>query len=161
MKFFLAVLFMYLFFGLLNRDVFLEALLNFFTMTLRIVPLLLLVFIFSIFINLFLSKERIKKIFGKKIGFKAYLYAIISGILISGPPYVLYPLLGELKKKGMKNSLLAVFLYNRNVKIPFLPVLIFYFGLKYSFFLSFYIIIFSIISGFLINVLVKDEKEGF
>ncbi|MBW2540150.1 MAG: hypothetical protein JRE27_11165 [Deltaproteobacteria bacterium] len=79
-------------------------------------------------------------------------------MLVSGPPYVLYPLLGELKKRGMTNSLLAVFLYNRNVKIPFIPAMIYYFGLKFTIILSVYIIIFSIMNGKIMEALTKETE---
>jgi hypothetical protein len=52
------------------------------------------------------------------------------------PPYLLYPMLAEFQMHGAKNSLLAAFLYKRNVKIHFLPVMIYYFGLRYSLIVS-------------------------
>ncbi|MFH1428104.1 MAG: permease [Patescibacteria group bacterium] len=126
-------------------------------MFIKIVPILLVVFIIMILVNIYFTKERIGKYLGEKSGIRGWVYAIISGILVSGPPYVLFPLLGEFKKQGMKNSLLAVFLYNRNVKIPFLPVMIYYFGLGFTLILSLYIIIFSILNGKIIKLLIKDR----
>lgn len=158
LKFFLIVCLLYLFMALFKWPVFSQAIFIFFNMVVRIVPLLFFVFVFSVFVNFYFNKNRVQKFFGKDSGIRAYFYAIISGILISGPPYVLYPILGEFKKKGMRNSLLAIFLYNRNVKIPFLPVLIFYFGFKYSIFLSLYIIIFSIFNGLLVNFFIDEDK---
>ena len=155
-KFFVLVCFLYLFIGIVNYTAFENAMVAFLNMAIRVLPLLLFVFFFMVFINLYFTKKRTQKYFGHDSGLKAWMYAVISGILISGPPYVLYPMLGELKKRGMKNSLLAVFLYNRNVKIPFLPVLVFYFGLEYSIFFSVYIILFSIANGFLIQAFVSD-----
>jgi len=119
-------------------------------------PILGIVFVVMVGINLYFTQSRAKKYLGEKSGIKGWIYAIIFGILISGPPYVLYPLLGDLKKQGMKNSLIAVLLYNRNVKIPFLPALIYYFGLPFTIILSIYILIFSILNGKLIELLVDD-----
>jgi uncharacterized membrane protein YraQ (UPF0718 family) len=99
------------------------------------------------------------KYLGQEAGLKGWLLAIIGGILVSGPPYILFPLLKDLKKKGMSNALLAVFLYNRNVKIPFFPVMIYYFGLTYTVIISFYIIIFSIFNGLLINFFLKENRK--
>ena len=157
LKFLLAVIFLYLIIALLDIGIVESALINFLVMSLKIVPVLGLVFIIMVLINLYFTKERVGKYLGSKSGIKGWLYAIISGILISGPPYTLYPLLGELKKNGMKSSLLAVVLYNRNVKIPFLPAMVYYFGLNFTIILSLYIIIFSIFNGKLVELLTKDR----
>jgi len=62
-----------------------------------------------------------------------------------------YPLLADLKEKGMKNSLIATFLYNRAIKIPLIPITIYYFGIKLTIILTIYMIIFSIINGILVG----------
>ena len=156
-KFLIVVLVIYLIIALLNFSIARDAFSNFLLMFIKIIPILGIVFIMMIFINLYFTKKRTEKYLGAKSGIKGWIYAIISGILISGPPYILFPLLGELKKQGVKNSLLAVFLYNRNVKIPFLPVMIYYFGFSFTVILSLYIIIFSVLNGKIIKFLMKDR----
>jgi uncharacterized membrane protein YraQ (UPF0718 family) len=157
--FLILVLFIYLIVAFFDFNFIKQALVNSSLIFYKILPILLLVFLVLIFINRFLDTEKIKKHLGEEAGVKGWLWAILLGILISGPPYVLYPLLGELKKKGMTNSLIAVFLYNRNVKIPFIPALIYYFGLGYTIVLSLYIIFFSVLNGLLIGLISKrDEK---
>ncbi len=157
-KFLIVVLIIYSVTALLNFSIIKEAFLNFSQMFIKIIPILIIIFVTMILVNLYFTKDRIGKYLGSKSGIKGWLYAIISGILFSGPPYAFFPLLGELKKGGMKNSLLAVFLYNRNVKIPFLPVTIYYFGLSFTVVLSLYIVMFSILNGKIISWLVKDES---
>jgi uncharacterized membrane protein YraQ (UPF0718 family) len=115
----------------------------------KIVPILLVVVLLMTITNWIFSRDFVSRHLGQESGWKGWLYATIGGIIVSGPPYILYPLLGELKKKGLKDSLLAIFLYNRNVKIPFFPVLVVYFGWKFALVLSTYIIIFSLLSGVL------------
>jgi len=159
MKFFLIVLIAYFIIALFNAEAVEIALMNFLRMIWKIIPILMVVFFAMILINLYFTEKRIKKYLGQQSGIKGWIYAIISGILISGPPYVLYPLLGELKKHGMKNSLLAVFLYNRNVKIPFIPVMIYYFGLLFTIIISFYIIAFSILNGVLVEKFTGQLKD--
>lgn len=159
-KFFLAVLVVYFITDLFNNTVAETAFLNFLRMIWRITPLLVIVFLAMVLINIYFTKERTKKYFGCQSGIRGWTYAMISGILISGPPYVLYPFLGELKKHGMKNSLLAVFLYNRNVKIPFIPVMIYYFGLSFTIIMSFYIIAFSILNGVLVGKFTSLSKKS-
>lgn len=41
-------------------------------------------------------------------------------------------MLGHLKRQGARNALLATMLYNRNVKIYFLPAIVYYFGIRYA-----------------------------
>jgi len=158
--FLLLICILYFILSFFNNDLIVNALINTGKMTLKIIPILIFVFIFSIFINLYLKNDTIKKHLGENSGIKGLLYAIIGGILISGPPYILYPMLNKLKKSGVKNSLIAVFLYNRNIKIPFIPVMIFYFGLTYTVIISIYILIFSILNGFLINLFIKETNKN-
>jgi len=156
-KFLLTILLIYIFVGVFDFSIIQMAITNFSFMFIKIVPILLVVFMVMILVNIYFTKEKIRKYLGEKSGIRGWVYAVVSGILVSGPPYVLFPLLGELKRGGMKNSLLAVFLYNRNVKIPFLPVMIYYFGFGFTIILSLYIVIFSILNGKIVGVLTKDK----
>jgi len=156
-RFLLIVLGVYSIIALLNFSIVKDAFFNFLLMFVKIVPILGIVFVIMVFVNLYFTKERVGKYLGTKSGIMGWTYAIISGILVSGPPYILFPLLGELRKQGMKNSLLAVFLYNRNVKIPFLPAMIYYFGFEFTIIISLYVVIFSIFNGKIISLLIKDK----
>lgn len=158
MKFLIIVLALYSIVSFFSFSVAQNAFLNFWNMFIKIIPILGIVFMVMILVNLFFTKERVIKHLGKDSGVMGWIYAIISGILVSGPPYILFPLLGDLKKSGMKNSLIAVFLYNRNVKIPFLPVTVYYFGLNFTIVLSFYIVIFSILNGKIVGRLVENKS---
>lgn len=158
MKFFFGVLLFYFVLFFIDGGIAKQSLINFVLMIKKIFPLLLIVFLIMILINLFFTKERTLKYLGGDSGIKSWFYAAFVGVLISGPSYVLYPMLGDLKKKGVRDSLLAVFLYNRNVKIPFLPALVYYFGLKYAIVLSFYIIVFSILNGLLVAKFVEYKN---
>ena len=158
LKFCLGIFFIYVIVAIFNIRIASEVAIDFFQMFVRIIPILGIVFIVMVVVNLFFTPEKTKKYLGRESGMKGWIYAIVSGILVSGPPYMLYPLLGELKKRGMTNSLLAVFLFNRNVKIPFIPAMIFYFGLKLTIILSVYIIIFSIMNGKVVEALTKETE---
>lgn len=150
-KFFLAMCWVYLIVWLFSKYYVIQAISDTLGMLGKIIPVFVLVFIFMFFTNLFLKAEQIRKHIGEGSGKKGWVYAMISGILVAGPPYVLFPMLGDLKKKGMKDSLIAVFLYNRNVKIPFIPIMIFYFGAAYTIILSVYIVLFSVLNGIIIG----------
>ncbi|MDF1577825.1 MAG: hypothetical protein RQ753_05990 [Desulfurivibrionaceae bacterium] len=154
-KFLLLMLAVYPVVGFLNPDLAGQALAGFKSMVMKVIPILGLVFIALFAVNLLLNPERIKKHLGRDSGIMGWFYAVIGGILISGPPYVLYPMLGEFKRLGVRNSLIAVYLYNRNVKIPFLPVMAYYFGLRYTVVVSVLIILFSLLNGLLVGRLTE------
>jgi hypothetical protein len=156
-KFFMFILLLYALLFFIDYDIAKQVWINFLEMATKIIPLLVFVFVVMVITDLIFTRERITKHLGEGSGVKGWFYAVVGGVLISGPPYVLYPMLQQMKEKGLSNPLLAVFLYNRNVKIAFLPTLIYYFGFGYSVVLSFYIILFSIFNGLLIKCFVKQE----
>jgi uncharacterized membrane protein YraQ (UPF0718 family) len=113
----------------------------------KVLPVLVLVFLLIFLIDFFINPKRVETYLGQKSGIKGWLVAIIGGILATGPIYAWYAVLSELKQKGMRASLVAVFLYSRAVKLPLLPLLVHYFGIRYTMVLVLYLVIFSLISG--------------
>ncbi|PLX50855.1 MAG: permease [Desulfobulbaceae bacterium] len=155
--FLLLVLVVYGLFALLDPAVTAAALGYFFSMLRKVIPILALVFVVMLLVNIFLDPARIRRHLGKDSGLRGWFYAIVSGIVISGPPFVLYPMLGDLKRHGARNALLATMLYNRNVKVYFLPAIVYYFGLRYAVVLSVYIIVFSVLNGMLLEFFVRHD----
>jgi uncharacterized membrane protein YraQ (UPF0718 family) len=156
-KFFLLVIFLYMFLLVFNYSDAVAVFLDFLKMCEKVLPLLFFVFLAMILVNSFLTESVLKKYLGEGKGLKGFVYSTIAGILVSGPSYVLFPMLAELKKKGLSDYHLAIFLYNRNVKIPFFPALVLYFGLAYSIILSIYIIIFSFFNGIILDTILKKK----
>jgi len=146
-KFWLAVLSIYLIAFLVNSDLAWRGLEVTGQTLLKILPIILLIFGIMVLSNLFLTPERVKKHFGHEAGWKGWLYAILFGILVAGPPYALYPMLKQMKEQGLKTNYLAAFLYNRNVKIPLIPAMVYYFGWQFAIIMTILVIFFSIISG--------------
>lgn len=91
----------------------------------------------------------------KDKGMKKWFFVIIGGILSSGPIYMWYPLLADLRNKGLNYGLIACFLYNRSIKIPLIPLAIIYFSWKYIIILLLVMILASIIQGIIINKLME------
>jgi uncharacterized membrane protein YraQ (UPF0718 family) len=127
--------------------------------TARIAPILLLVFAVMFLTNLFFESKRVTRFLGAGSGWSGWMVAITGGIVSSGPIYMWYPLLSDLKEKGMKDSLIAAFLYNRAVKIPLLPMMVFYFGWKFALVLSIYMVLFSVADGVLVQSFVRIGKD--
>jgi len=94
----------------------------------KILPALGIIFVVMTLINYFVSKKTIKSYLGVSSGPKRWLIAIVSGVLSTGPIYAWYPLLSGLREKGLDYGFITTFLYNRAVKLPLLPLLIYYFS---------------------------------
>ncbi len=124
---------------------------------LKILPIFVLIFVIMVLSNLFLTPELVKKHFGKEAGLKGWIYSLLFGLLVAGPPYALYPMLKNMKEHGLETKYMATFLYNRNVKIPLLPAMIYYFGWQYTVVMTVLVIIFSVIDGWVLGMIIKDN----
>ncbi len=134
--------------------------LNFFSkIILKIIPVFVFVFILMTLSNYFITPKFIIKHLKKK-GAKKWFFVIIGGILSSGPIYMWYPLLTDLRNKGLSYGLIGCFLYNRAIKIPILPIAILYFSWQYILILSFVMIFMSVIQGLIINKLMEVKNEN-
>jgi len=154
-KFLSAMVTVYIVAGLINFEYILSISGNLGKNIIEIIPIILLAYIAVFIINLYVSPERIKRHLGHDSGLKGWAYASLGSIIFSGPPYVILPILGELKNHGMRYSFIAVFLNNRNVQPAFLPVMIYYFGLTFTVVVSVYILIFAILSGMIMGKLMS------
>lgn len=144
---------------LLNSELTSRAITSFIQLLDKVFPVLLIVFILIFIVNLLLEPAWVKKYLGSQSGITGWLTAIIAGVLSTGPVYPWYALLKELREKGMKTSLVAVFLYSRAIKLPLLPMLVHYFGITYTLVLVGYLIVFSIASGFFMERIQGTDTE--
>ncbi len=126
----------------------------------KILPVLLFVFVLLFISHLLIQPKHITKYLGHKLSLISWLIAIIGGIISSGPIYMWYPMLADLKEKGMKNSLIVTFIYARAIKIPLMPMLIYYFGWLYVLILTIYLIIFSVINGLIVDKLLHKHSSN-
>jgi uncharacterized membrane protein YraQ (UPF0718 family) len=125
----------------------------------RLVPVLLLVFALMFVSNLLVKSEWVRANLGSGSGLRGWAMAVAGGILSVGPIYAWYALLRDLKAKGMRTALIAVFLYNRGIKLPLLPLMIHYFGLAYTLVLAAYMTLFSLFSGILVEKMVSRRTR--
>jgi len=139
-----------------NGSLFWKSLIRAGQIIVEVLPVLLVVFAFTFLANLFLKTSQLNQLLIKRPKLIAWFVAVVLGILSAGPIYMWYPLLSELKQQGLKNSLVAVFLYNRAVKIPLMPMIVYYFGWPFLFITTFLMIMFSIINGCLIQQFVRE-----
>ncbi len=69
----------------------------------------------------------------KKAGIKGLVLSTGVGILSMGPIYAWYPFVKTLREKGGSNFHAANFLSNRAVKPAMVPVMVAYFGWRFTF----------------------------
>ena len=154
-----TIVIVYLLLSIFNQEVYLNSL-NFFNQIIyKVIPIFFLVFVLMSLSNYFITPEFVMKHLKEK-GLKKWFFVIIGGILSSGPIYMWYPLLGDLRKKGLSYGLIACFLYNRAIKIPLIPLAIIYFSWQYILILMMVMVIVSIIQGILINKLMEVKNEN-
>ena len=126
----------------------------------RLLPVLLLVFAMIFVSNLLVKSDWVRATVGRDSGLRGWAVAVVGGILSVGPIYAWFALLRDLKTKGMRTALIAVFLYNRGIKLPLLPLMIHYFGVAYTLVLATYMTLFSLLSGILIEKMVDRKPRS-
>lgn len=154
-RFLLIIIGIYGILFFIKEDAFWQSIIFSSQLLLKTSPLFLIIWLLMAFSNSLVGEKLIFKWLEKSKTYH-WLLAIIGGILSSGPIYLWYPLLADLKKKGFNNGLIACFLYNRAIKLPLMPLLIYYFDWRYALTLTISMVIASIIQGVVINKLVKN-----
>ncbi|BCD59354.1 MULTISPECIES: permease [unclassified Nitratiruptor] len=122
-----------------------------FYLLMKITPILAVVVLINALINFFIDPKTLAKHLSREGGIKAWIIALFAGILSHGPMYAWYPLIEDLKKKGLRDSLIALFFYARAVKLPLLPLMVHYFGLTFTIVLNIYIIIGALLQGMIVE----------
>lgn len=93
---------------------------------------LLFAFVMMIVLNLFMTPTHVSRFLGSHAGIKGVLLSSVAGILSMGPVYAWLPFLAAIRDKGASDFHLANFLSSRAVKPVLLPLMIGYFGWRFS-----------------------------
>jgi uncharacterized membrane protein YraQ (UPF0718 family) len=156
MWFLLGVIALYGLFAYLNPFVVMQAFHFFVSILLKVIPVLAVVFVVMSVSGVLLNAKKLTNKVPGKGGIKGWLIAIAGGIISSGPIYMWYPLLAQLREKGVSSGFLACFMYNRAIKIPLLPLLVAYFSLGYAITLTLVMIVMSLIQGMTLNRILRE-----
>ena len=116
-----------------------------------IIPILLVVFFLMVLLNASIDAKYIAKYLGKESGLKGWFIALGGGILSHGPAYVWYPMLSEMRKQGARDGLIVAFFYTRSIKLPWLPLMVSYFGLLFTVLLTFFVILGAWLQGMMVD----------
>lgn len=114
-----------------------------------IAPILLIVFFLMALLNTYIKPKSIARHMGKHSGLKGWFFALAGGVLSHGPGYIWYPMLSELRDHGARDGLIVAFFYARAIKLPWLPVMVGYFGIAFTLVLTFYILLGAWMQGLL------------
>jgi len=127
-----------------------------------IAPIILIVFFLMALLGSFIKPKRAAKYLGNNSGPVAWLIALIGGVLSHGPSYAWYPMLSELRNNGVRDGLIVTFFYARAIKLPWLPVMVSYFGSGFTLVLSIYILLGAWLQGILADKLMegRNAKTG-
>ena len=117
----------------------------------KLLPVLGLVIVLLGVMQHYLNVRALSKHLGQESGVRAWLLAVAGGIISHGPSYVWYPLLQELRAHGTRDGLIVAFLYVRAIKLPWLPVMLDYFGWHFTLWLSLYLILFGLLQGWIVE----------
>jgi uncharacterized membrane protein YraQ (UPF0718 family) len=152
-KFLIFVLICYAILLVIDNTQALSALNESVKMIKKIAPIFILIIIITTLINYLLKPKQIIKHFGKESGTKGVIYALLGGVLSHGPMYVWYGMLEDMKSHGLRDGLIATFLYARAIKLPLLPFMIDLFGVIFTIVIIFYILLLATIQGKIIDIL--------
>ena len=136
-----------------------DALLAAFKILKMIIPILLIVFFLMALLHTFIDAKSISKHIGEQSGVRGWMIALVGGILSHGPAYVWYPMISDLRNHGARDGLIVAFFYTRSIKLPWLPLMVSYFGLAFTLVLTLLVILSAWIQGLITDkmfVLLKD-----
>ena len=156
-RYLIFVVLLYIVFLIFDYEIFVKSLVYCSAMVSEILQAFLVVFVLMVLSDYFITQNFISKYLIKNEIVK-WSGVIIGGIISSGPIYMWYPLLGDLRKKVLDNGMLACFLYNRAIKIPLVPIALIFFSWSYLLVLGLVMIIISIFQGIIINYLTKERR---
>jgi uncharacterized membrane protein YraQ (UPF0718 family) len=151
------VIFLYLILYFVNSDKTLQSIEHFIKNTWTVVPIFLIVILISALINYYFPKERLSKILQEKSGFQTYLVSLLAGSISMGPLFSWFPLLKNLKEKGLKDGVLVTFIYAKSIKLTLIPIMIGFFGHVYTIIFMLFIAFAAIVQGLLYEFISKKN----
>ncbi len=118
------------------------------------------VFLLMGFMEVWIDKDKIKKLLGNKSGLKGGLTAFVLGTLPTGPLYAAFPMAASLLKKEASIFNIVIFLGAwAALKIPQLMVEIKFLGLPFTALRFVLTLIGLIIIGSIMNIAFKKKSE--
>ncbi|MDX2504474.1 MAG: permease [Gammaproteobacteria bacterium] len=149
--FFLLVLIGYVLLYSVYPDKTLTALAKSLSTMLHLLPVFLVVIALMALFSALMSAKRIAKLLGRQSSIKGWAIAVVGGILSHGSSFIWYQMLANLREQNVRDGLLVTFLYARAIKLPWLPLMVSYFGYAFTILLVIYIISGALVQGMIIE----------
>lgn len=143
----LIVVMLYAIAAFFQSDAAYEALLSALGILKIILPILVVIIFIMALINTYIQPKKLTQYLGKDSGLKGWFISVIGGVLSHGPGYVWYPMLSDLRDHGVKDGLIVTFIYARSVKLPWIPVMISYFGITFTVLLTLFTLLGAMVQG--------------
>ncbi len=124
----------------------------------QLLPIFVIVIVIMGLIAALLQVKNFAGLLGKQSGIKGWSITIIGGILSHGSSLIWYQMLADLREHNVRDSLIVTFLYTRAIKLPWLPLMISYFGFTFTVLLTAYIITGAIIQGIIVEKISSGNK---
>ncbi len=124
-----------------------------------IAPILLIVFFLMALLNTFIDPKDVARHVGKESGLKGWLIALLGGVLSHGPGYIWYPMLSDLRSHGARDGLIVAFFYARSIKLPWLPLMVSYFGFAFTALLTLFILLGAWMQGIMVDIFNRKKDN--
>lgn len=129
------------------------------TLLLSVVLLIVAVMGLVGLVQVWISRDAVARMLGKKGGVRALLLAALCGTLLIGPPYVIFPLLMTIRKHGARWAVITIVLAAYAVKLPMIPLEVGFLGWPFSLGRSFLTLVFAIPTGLLVERLMHKSND--
>lgn len=97
-----------------------------------VLPIIVAVFAALGLFNVWVDKKEIARVLGKDGGLKTVAMASLTGTVLVGPVYVIFPLLKAVREHGARWAVIGAVLTAWAVKVPMLPLEIGLLGWRFS-----------------------------
>ncbi len=117
--------------------------------------LILAVFCLIGLLQVWIRRDQIVRLLGQNSGFRGFLIAILCGTFLMGPPYIIFPLLLQIKEQGARWAIVVTVLSCYAVKLQMLPVEAQFLGWGFTLLRSLIIVVIAIPVGMLIEKIME------
>jgi uncharacterized membrane protein YraQ (UPF0718 family) len=134
--------------------------------TLRnVLGLIISVTIFVGLANVWIKPQGIVRLLGKESGFRGLLLSSVVGILLTGPLYIVFPLLKTFREKGARGASIATMITAwGGIRLPLIPLEIHFLGWPFFLLRNTLLFLLTIPVGILVekteNLLEKIRRGG-
>ncbi len=118
----------------------------------NVIGIIISVMIFIGLANVWIKPQGIVNVLGKESGFKGLLFSSVIGILLTGPLYIVFPLLKSFREKGARGASIATMITAwGGIRLPLIPLEVHFLGWKFFFLRNVLLFLFTIPVGLLVE----------